>query len=63
MQSASKKSCLKLYFSVNVVSVKFAESSYDILEGGTVTLCVEISGLLEKEVHMDISTIADEAQG
>ena len=43
--------------------MKFAESSYDILEGGTVTLCVEVSGLLEKEVQVDISTIADEAQG
>lgn len=45
--------------------MKFSESSYDILEGETVRVCVEISGLLVNEVHVKISTDSEagEAQG
>ena len=48
-----------------VVSVKFAESSYDIdiLEGDTGKLCIEISGSLETKVFVSVSTVEDEAQG
>ena len=45
------------------VTVQFAKLSYDINEGASEMICVQVSGPLDKALFVAVSTVAEEAKG
>ena len=45
------------------VDVQFEQSSYEVMEGDSATVCVLVSGSLEKDLVVEVTSETDTAHG
>ena len=46
-----------------IVDVQFEQSSYEVMEGDSATVCVLVSGSLEKDLVVEVTSETDTAHG